>query len=253
MQMQTFAELVLKGFQSISNSTDSVSLDNGTQNYMNLLEGRRQELDNTPELICPPSREQSPESEARIETLRERIRTERDRKVTLNLVLTCTGLHYGGDWRGEPVAEDEDIEYIIPRTEEEWFQWEKDVAEKRERRLLESQRLGKVEKWKRQLQQPSILEPPESFLSQEFYPPEAPVGMGEDLAPPAPQPLFARETTEPVERGPSPPPAPALGPMASFNDSVSKISRLLKPSILNCTAVLCCLGALFAICGFPGT
>ncbi|KIJ31845.1 hypothetical protein M422DRAFT_783688 [Sphaerobolus stellatus SS14] len=152
--------------------------------------------------------------------------------MVYQLHLKCTSLK-GGDWVGTPLSdEEEEVEYILPDTEEEWFAWEKKKAEARAMRKakrMASEGMDKVGQWQAGLQEVSLLEPPvEAGFSQPYYPVEPPIGMGErDLRLPSSSQGFEREMMEPVDHHPtSPPPAPLVEAASSFAQSLSSAPYL---------------------------
>ncbi|TDL18918.1 hypothetical protein BD410DRAFT_900558 [Rickenella mellea] len=90
-------------------------------------------LASLPYELCPSSRPSSPQSSLRVEALQTKIERALTNDTYINdfVNLRCTRRGAVPQLRHEVPRDDEDISYILPDTEEEWFEWEKMVAERR--------------------------------------------------------------------------------------------------------------------------
>lgn len=195
---------------SADSSADPKNHD--TVPYIQKLKERYLQLASIPYELCAPSRENSPEAQARVQSIRTRMRQRRECNLPFELALTCVGVA-GGDWVGEPLSDIEDDQYILPRSENEWFQWEKRrkaIREKRKAEKQAQQRRDDIAKWTEGIQ-------PDHTLAMQ------------ELAYPHSRPLAPGQSTESLPADLSPPAAPMLEPLHDINDSVSKNLQLKKP------------------------
>lgn len=131
------------------------------KHFIESLKERYLLLSGLPEELCPPSREASPEAEARIESWSLRMRNARELRLPLELVLTCVGVK-GGDWVGVDVSDEsqDGRQYCLPATEEEWFEWESARSKERDDKRRESKAKEcreKIEKWSQGVQEDPFL------------------------------------------------------------------------------------------------
>lgn len=198
---------------SDDDSSSSCHLPNSQDEkpYIQRLRERYLKLATVPHELCGPSRENSPEQEKRIRSIRARMQERRECRLPFELALTCVGVA-GGDWVGQPLSDINDDHYILPKSEAEWFQWErkrKAIREKQRAERLAELKRNDIAKWSEGIPADgaSIQDIP---LYTQYRPLSQPI---ESLPVP------------PVE--PSPPLAPMLEPLHDFNESVCELILII--------------------------
>ncbi|KAF8503063.1 hypothetical protein BU17DRAFT_71824 [Hysterangium stoloniferum] len=232
------------GVASSSKLSSNKSLDESNDDrrkvadkpYIDRLKERYLLLSSLPQKLDPTSYTLDPHEQTKIDAWVAWIRERREKRLPLELPLTCVGVR-GGDWVGEPNDDIEEDEYILPIAEKEWFNWERTRQlrrQERQRQQLEEERRSKIAQWTEQVQNGSeitgVLSQQDqlsllgSLVGDEFSTASIRDSDGVRSRYLRPVPSFHNElpqiSLEPVDRMTSPPPAPMLDPLLDFNESV---------------------------------